>query len=138
MTISLPGIPNEVQAGVLNVEGLGQIPIIEMRWHDERTGCARAHRYLAGELQGIPADFDGCYFYRSGRCTMNGSEAGRPRNACLFRESETSASWARVREWRLLIQPDGSECITPATSALEIARDLGARIIGAQLVEVRR
>lgn len=137
MTISLPGIPNEVQAGVINVEGLGLIPVIELRWLDERTGCARAHRYLAGELQGIPADYDGCYFYRSGRCTMNGSEAGRPRNACLFRESETSTSWARVREWRLLVQPDGSECITPAHSALEIAASLGAVIVGAQLVEVR-
>jgi len=138
VTISLPGIPSTVQAGVINVEGLGQIPVIEMRWHDERTGCARAHRYLAGELQGVSSDYDGCYFYRSGRCTMNGSEAGRPRNACLFRESETSTSWARVREWRLLVQPDGSECITPAHSALEIARDLGAVIVGAQLVEVRR
>jgi hypothetical protein len=26
-----------VQAGVINVEGLGLIPVIEMRWHDERT-----------------------------------------------------------------------------------------------------
>ena len=137
MTINLPGIPSTVQAGVINVEGLGQIPVVEMTWLDERTGCSRAHRYLAGELQGIPAEYDGCYFYRAGRCTMNGSEAGRPRNACLFHEPETGRSWARVREWRLLVQPDGSECITPATSALEIAASLGAVIVGAELVEVR-
>jgi hypothetical protein len=53
--VALPGIPNEVQAGVINVEGLGQIPVVEMNWLDERTGCARAHRYLAGELQGVLA-----------------------------------------------------------------------------------
>ena len=137
MTINLPGIPSTVQAGVINVEGLGQIPVVEMTWLDERTGCSRAHRYLAGELQGIPAEYDGCYFYRAGRCTMNGSEAGRPRNACLFHEPETGRSWARVREWRLLVQPDGSECITPAHSAPEIAHALGAVIVGAELVEVR-
>ena len=137
MTINLPGIPSTVQAGVINVEGLGQIPVIEMRWHDERTGCARAHRYLAGELQGIAAEYSDCYFYRSGRCTMNGSEAGRPRNACLFHEPETGASWANVQRWRLLEEPDGSTCITPARSALEIAASLGARIVGAELVEVR-
>jgi hypothetical protein len=136
--IRLPGVPDEVQAGVVNVEGLGQVPVVEMRWHDERTGCARAHRYLARELQGIPADYDDCCFYSAGRCTMNGSENGRPRNACLFHEPENGRSWAGVRNWRLLEEPDGSTCITPASSALEIAADLGARIVGAQLVEVRR
>jgi len=137
MAINLPGIPSTVQAGVIDFAGAA-IPVVEVRWHDERTGCERAHRYLAGELQGIPSDFDDCYFYRAGRCTMNGSENGRPRNACLFHESEAGRSWTRVREWRLLEGPDGSTCITPASSALEIAADLGARIVGAHLVEVRR
>lgn len=132
--VALPGIPTFEQVGVVNVEGLGHVPLVEMNWHDERTGCSRAHRYLAGELQGIPSDYDGCHFYRSGRCTMNGSEHGRPRNACLFHEPEAGRSWTRVRQWRLLEMPDGSTCVTPARSALEIAGQMGARIVGAALV----
>lgn len=127
----LPGVPDVAQVGVLDLPELGQVPIVEMRWHDERTGCKRAHYYLAGELQGTPAEYGTCHFYQAGRCKMNGTEAGRPRSACLFHEPEDSKGWRGVSFWRLLEEPDGSICLTPASSAAEIAADLGARIVGA-------
>ena len=129
----LPGVPDETQTGVLDLSelGIGQVPIIELRWHDERTGCNLAHYYLAGELQGTPAEYGACYFYQAGRCKMNGCESGRPRDACLFHEPEDSKGWRGVSFWRLLEEPDGSLCLTPARSAAEIAASLGARIVGA-------
>lgn len=134
MTVTrLPGVPDETQTGVLDLSelGIGQVPIVELRWHDERTGCALAHYYLAGELQGTPAEYGACYFYQAGRCKMNGCESGRPRSACLFHEPENSKGWRGVSFWRLLEEPDGSTCLTPAHSAAEIAAGMGARIVGA-------
>lgn len=129
MTTYLPGVPDVTQTGVLDFDGI-HVPVVEMNWLDERTGCAPAHRYLAGELQGVPSDYAGCFFYCSGRCNMN----GRGANPCLFHEAETSASWARVRGWRLLEYPDGSTCVTLAHCAAEIAAEIGARVIGAAVV----
>jgi len=131
-TVSLPGVPDNVVIGVIPAGQLVElgilvdVPILDMPMHDERTGCKAAHRYLAGELQGIPSDFDGCYFYSAGRCSMN----GRAANPCLFHEPEASRSWAKVKRWALLEYPDGSTCITLAHSAAEIAADIGARVIG--------
>lgn len=129
----LPGVPDETQTGVLDLSelGIGQVPIVELRWHDERTGCNLAHYYLAGELQGTPAEYGACHFYQAGRCKMNGCESGRPRSACLFHEPEDSKGWRGVSFWRLLEEPDGNLCLTPARSAAEIAASLGARIVGA-------
>ena len=137
-TVSLPGVPDNVVIGVIPAGQLVElgilvdVPILDMPMHDERTGCDRAHRYLAGELQGIPSDFNGCYFYSSGRCSINGRNA----NPCLFHEAEAGRSWARVKEWALLECPDGSTCITLAHSAAEIAADIGARVIGREAVRV--
>lgn len=130
MTISLPGIPDLAQAGVLNVQGLGQVPVVEMRRFDERQTCGRALRSLAGDIDGAPSDYTGCAQYRARACTRGG--------LCMFHEADDARIWRRAATWRLLIQPDGSECVTPAHSALEIAASLGAVIVGAQLVEVRR
>lgn len=131
MTVTtLPGIPSTVQAGVLNVEGLGQIPVVDMPRFDERQTCGRVLRYLAGELEGQPTEYTTCAQYRAQRCTRGG--------LCAFHEPDSATIWRRAAQWRLLIEPDGSECVTPAHSALEIAADLGARIVGAHLVEVRR
>ena len=138
MATHLPGVPDNVVIGVipagqLVVLGiLVDVPILDMPMHDERTGCATAHRYLAGELQGIPSDYSGCYFYSSGRCNMNGRNA----NPCLFHEPESGRSWAKVKRWRLLEWPDGRTAITPAHSAAEIAASDGARVIGWEAVRV--
>jgi hypothetical protein len=113
---------------VLDFAGM-TIPVVDMRRFDERQTCGRVLRYLAGELQGAPSDYQTCAQYRAQRCTRGG--------LCAFHEADNAAIWRRAAQWRLLVQPDGSEAVTPATSALEIARDLGARIVGAELVEVR-
>ena len=137
-TIFLPGVPDNVVIGVIPAGQLVElgilvdVPILDMPMHDERTSCARAHRYLAGELDGAPTDFNGCHFYHSGRCSMNGRNA----NPCLFHEPEGGRSWSRVKGWRLLERPDGSTCIAPAYDAAEIAADIGARVIGLEVVRV--
>ena len=137
-TVSLPGVPDNVVIGVIPAGQLVElgilvdVPILDMPMHDERTGCAAAHRYLAGELQGIPSDYTGCYFYHAGRCSMNGRNA----NACLFHEAETGRSWAKVKRWALLEWPDGRTAITPRHSAAELAQADGARVVGWEVVRV--
>ena len=128
MTTVLPGIPSTVQAGVLDFAGVS-IPVVDFPRFDERQTSGRALRYLAGDIDGAPSDYHTCAQYRAGSCTRGG--------ACMFHEADDAMIWRRAAQWRLLIQPDGSEAVTPATSALEIARDLGAVIVGAELVEVR-
>ena len=129
--VSLPGVPDVAQIDVLDLGGV-IVPVVEMTMLDERTGCARAHRYLAGELDGIPSDFDGCHFYHSGQCSMNGRRA----DPCLFHEPEHGRSWDKVRWWCLLEWPDGSTAITPRHSAAEIAQADGARVVGWEVVRV--
>ena len=129
MTTHLRGVPDTAQVDVLDLGGVF-VPVLEMRRHDERTGCERAHRYLAGELQGTAAEYCDCSFYRGGRCDMNGKAA----NACLFHEPESGPSWAGVRWWCLLEYPDGSTAITPRHSAAEIAQMDGARVVGWEMV----
>ena len=131
MTTHLPGVPDVAQIDVLDLGGIS-VPVVEMTMHDERTGCERAHRYLAGELQGHAGDFDGCHFYHSGRCSMNGRNA----NPCLFHEPESGRSWDKVRWWVLLEWPDGRTAITPRHSAAELAQADGARVVGWEVVRV--
>ena len=131
MTTHLPGVPDVAQIDVLDLGGIS-VPVVEMTMHDERTGCERAHRYLAGELQGHAGDFDGCHFYHSGRCSMNGRNA----NPCLFHEPESGRSWDKVRWWALLEWPDGRVAITPRHSAAELAQADGARVVGWEVVRV--
>ena len=138
----LPGVPDEtiidvIPPGALADLGIVQaVPVLQMNWHDERTGCQIAHRYDAGELQGTPEEYGNCWAYSNGRCKMNGAQDGQPRSACLFHEPEDGPSWAALRQWVLLELEDGSTALTTHYSALEIAADLGARIVGA--VPVRR
>lgn len=129
MTISLPGIPSTVQAGVLEFAGAA-IPVVDFPRFDERQTCGRALRYLAGDIDGAPSDYQTCAQYRARACTRGG--------LCAFHEPDSAMIWRRAATWRLLVQPDGSECVTPAKSAVKIAADLGAVIVGAVPVEVRR
>jgi hypothetical protein len=117
-----------VQAGVINFAGAA-IPVVEMRWFDERETCRRALRFLAGDIDGAPSDYQTCAQYRGRACARGG--------LCLFHEADDAAIWRKASTWRLLVQPDGSMTVTPARFALEIAAGLGARIVGAELVEVR-
>jgi hypothetical protein len=131
VTINLPGIPSTVQAGVIDFAGAA-IPVVELNWMDERQTCATVLRYLAGELEGQPADYETCSAYRNGLCRMQGGGA-----VCAFHEPDDAKIWRKAAWWRLLERPDGSLSVTPAHSAVEIAADLGAVIVGADLVEVR-
>lgn len=129
--VALPGVPVVEQVGVLNVAGLGQIPVVDMPRFDERQCCAQVLRYLAGELQGQPDDYMGCAAYRGRLCAMQGGGA-----LCAFHEPDGAPIWRKAAHWRLLEEPDGNTFVTPARSALDMAQAFDARIIGAALVEV--
>ena len=129
--VSLPGVPDVAQIDVLDLAGVF-VPVVKMTMLDERTGCPRAHRYLAGEIDGAPSDYTTCHFYRGGRCDMNGRRA----DPCLFHEPENGRSWDKVRWWCLLEYPDGSTAITPRHSAAELAQLDGARVVGREVVRL--
>lgn len=137
----LPGVPDEtivdvIPPGQLAHAGILQaVSVVEVRWYDERASCVLAHRYGAGQIAGTPAEFSGCTFYTSGGCKMNGNPG---RDRCLFHLDESTQAWERLRINALIELPDGSTAITSRASAAEIAADLGARIVGAVPVEVKR
>lgn len=130
---TLPGVPSVAQVGVLDVAGIGQVPIVDFPRFDERQCCAQVLLYLAHELAGVPGDYETCPAYKRRLCSMQGGGA-----VCAFHEPDNAPVWRKAAGWRLLEEPDGSTCVTPANSALEIAQSLGARIIGAVPLEVAR
>lgn len=128
--VSLPGVPAVAQIDVLDLAGVF-VPVVDGgRWHDERATCARALRYLAGELPGIAADYTGCPAYRRGRCDRNGPAA----DACLFHESERGPGWERARRWCLLDLPGGAAVVTLRSCAAMVAAEIGAVVVGAEVV----
>ena len=145
----LPGLEDAapivdlVPPGTLDHLGIVQaVPVLQVRWYDERAGCKLAHKYLAGELQGTPEEYAGCWAYfpqpAGGGCLMNGRAGNRARSACLFHEPENGPAWDRLRANVLLELPDGTTAITSRHSAPAVAADLGARIVGAELVRCER
>lgn len=127
---------------VINVHGelaefgiVAPVPVLSLKWYDERGGCVVAHRYDAGELQGTPSEYGQCHFYRCGGCRMNGKP---DRDACLFHLEESSEAWRKLRRNALLRMPDGGYAITTRQNAFTIAADLGAAVVGAVPVEVER
>lgn len=134
--LSMPAVVDVLNAGgELAVFGIvGPVPVLELgNWYDERQGCALAHRYDAGEVQGVPGEYGACFFYAGGGCRMNGNAQ---RDACLFHLGDAAQPWQRLRRNALLELPDGSTAITSRIDAFTIAADLGAVVVGA--VTVRR
>lgn len=129
---TLPGVPSVAQVGVLEVAGVA-VPVVELARFDERQCCGVVLRFLAHELPGVPGDYETCPAYRRRLCSMQGGGA-----VCAFHEPDNAPVWRKAAGWRLLEDADGYTCVTPARSALEIAQSLGARIVGAELVEVAR
>ncbi len=129
---TLPGVPSVAQVGVLELAGVA-VPVVELARFDERQCCGRVLRFLAHELAGVPGDYETCPAYRRRLCSMQGGGA-----LCAFHEPDNAPVWRKAAGWRLLEDADGYTCVTPARSALEIAQSLGARIVGAELVEVAR
>jgi hypothetical protein len=130
---TLPGVPSVAQIGVVEVPGIGSVPLVDMPRFDERATCGVVLRYLAHELAGVPSDYTGCPAYAGGQCRRQGGGA-----VCAFLEADNAQVWQRAAGWRLLEDPDGYTCVTPARTALEVAQSLGARIVGAELAEVPR
>lgn len=128
---TLPGVPSVAQIGVLDFGGVA-VPVVDMPRFDERQCCGRVLRYLAGELAGVPSDYETCPAYRRRSCSMQGGGA-----VCAFHEPDNAPIWRKAAGWRLLEYPDGYTCVTPARSALEVAQSLGARIVGAVPVPVK-
>lgn len=130
----LPGIPSVAQTGVIDLAGVA-VPVVELARFDERQCCGRVLRFLAGETDGAPGDYETCPAYRRRSCAMMGGGV-----ACAFHEPDGAPVWRMAAGWRLLEQPSGETAVTPARSALEVAAALGARIVGAVPVpvEVRR
>ena len=130
---TLPGVPSVAQIGVVEVPGIGSVPVVDMPRFDERATCGVVLRFLAHELAGVPSDYTDCPAYRNRLCRRAGGGA-----VCAFHEPDNAPVWRKAAGWRLLEDPDGYTCVTPARSALEVAQSLGARIVGAELVEVAR
>lgn len=128
--LSMPQVVDVVNVnGELAHAGIVQaVPVLAIRRYDERQGCNLAHRYDAGEVQGTPNEYGGCYFYARGGCKMNGNAQ---RDACLFHLGEDADPWRRLRRNALLRMPDGSTCITTRQDAFTVAADLGAVVVGA-------
>lgn len=140
----LPGVPDETIVDVMPpgalaaVEIAQAVPVVQVRWYDERAGCKLAHRYEAGQIDGTLEEYGNCWAYwpppAGGGCLMNGREGNRARSACLFHEPENSPAWARLRANVLLELPAGATAITSRAHAAQIAADLGAVIVGAVMV----
>lgn len=133
MTVHLPGVPDTEIVDVLtlpdnNPLGLPPtIPVVNVKMMDERQTCDLVLRYLAGEIDGDPAEYRECASYEVFGCARCGQADPLP---CVFEEPEYADIWQRAMRWRLLEEPDGRVSVTLATSAVEIARELGARIVG--------
>lgn len=135
-SVSLPGVPAAVVIGMIPagelVEALGiveAVPILEMPRFDERQWCARVLRFQAGELAGIPDDWRDCRALRGRLCERQGGGA-----LCAFHEPDNASVWRRAAGWRLLEYPDGSTAIARASTAAETAGEIGARVVGAEVV----
>lgn len=141
MTVHLPGVPDTEIIDVLtfsegNPLGLPPtIPVVKVNWMDERQTCQLVLRYLAGEIEGSQDQYMGCQSYMEFGCARCG-QADPQR--CVFEEPEYAEIWHKAMAWRLLEEPDGTVSVCLARSAGEIAADLGARIVGAVPVEVKR
>jgi hypothetical protein len=94
-----------------------RIPIVAIRWEDERTTCGRVHGWLAAhdyapDAQPTPAELPGdCDMCIGGRCDINGREFTGP---CLGRLPAGDPAWARAMRWRLT---DDGAALRPAGGA---------------------
>ena len=121
--VPLPGVPDTAVIGVIPAGQLAElgiavdVPILQVRWFDERQCCTTVHAYLSGDIDGTPAEYTGCSSYRDGQCGGVGWE--RP---CLFHEPETSDGWRKARSWELVSLDDG----TTALAKREVAASIRA------------
>lgn len=106
-TVELPGqkIIDLVPADQLAQIGIMQsVPIVQVRWSDERETCQTVQDFLVGEIEGTFEEYSRCTGYVAGQCSGTGG-ASLP---CLFHEPSTSRSWQRAQSWERITLEDGT------------------------------
>lgn len=76
---------------LINMVRIGAIPVLDVRWMDERIGCRYARcddPKGAATCPQLVTDSAGEY------CALNGSK----RSPCVFDESQSAPVWERIRE----------------------------------------
>jgi len=76
------------------------VPVVDVRWFDDRQTCRLAHDYLEGLTEGTPDDWEACTSYNAGEC----GRSGRP---CLFLEADDGEAWERARSWERVTLASG-------------------------------
>lgn len=80
------------------------IPVVAMRWFDDRQTCKLVHDYLEGKIEGRFDEYRACKSYAAGVCAgTNGAGC-----LCLFHEPDGSLGWALARQWRRIQLEDGT------------------------------
>lgn len=74
------------------------VPLVEVRWFDERQTCRLVQDQVDQERAGLgdqlPA-FEGCYSYSGGECALRA-----PGCVCAFLEGPSAEVWHRARRWK--------------------------------------
>jgi len=97
-----------IPAGQLVEQGIATaVPIVGVRWFDNRQTCQLAHDYLEGKIEGHFDEYHACKSYKIGVCAGTGG-AGL---LCLFHEPERSLAWGLVRQWQQVALPDGTTAL---------------------------
>ena len=109
-TVTLPEtkVIDVIPPGDLAHLGILQaVPVIQVRWSDERETCRTVQDFLAGEIEGTFEEYSRCTGYVAGQCSGTGG-ASLP---CLFHEPSTSRSWKRAQEWERIKLEDGTTAL---------------------------
>jgi hypothetical protein len=83
------------------------VPVVQVRWFDERQTCRLVHDYLEGRMEGVAGEYSCCDAYAAGVCRATGG-AGL---VCLFHEPEAAAGWRRARQWDGVVLADGTRAL---------------------------
>ena len=94
------------------------IPVLEVKWADERQWCPLVHDYLDGRIDGAPAQYTACADYRDGHCGRNDAKS-----PCLFREPDTAEAWAKARSWARAVDANGEVFLAPRTLIIAMQAD---------------
>ena len=120
-SVHLPGVPDPEVIGIIPAGELAELGIaepvliIEPRWFDDRQICTLAQRYLHGETEATPAEWQACGAYRRGQCR---SCIGG--HACIFEEPASAEIWQRAQRWQYVTMADGSRALARREHAAEI------------------
>ena len=130
-SVHLPGVPDPEVIGIIPAGELIElgileaVPILEVKWADERQWCGLVHQYLAGEIDGRPSDWQACSSLRGGMCGGNGWK-----DPCLFREPESSKGWQRANQWTCVTLADGTQALARREHAAQIQAEILAEQVG--------